>query len=84
MDDSEVPIYTDTDRGDESQKKEEVERVLLCSVHSFLIMNEGISYPPGEKQYTTVHVDKVAESVNVGAGHTAPSTVVQSDASGQR
>jgi len=39
---------------------------------------------PGQKQDATVHVDKVAEGVDVGAGHAAPSTVVQSDASGQR
>lgn len=44
---------------------------------------KGANHPPGQKQYTTVHVDKVAEGVNIGAGHTFPSTVVQGDASGQ-
>ena len=48
------------------------------------MLNEGVSFPPGQKQDATVHVDKVAEGVHVGAGHTAPSAVVQSDASGQR
>lgn len=45
---------------------------------------KGANHPPGQKQYTTVHVDKVAEGVNIGASHTFPSTVVQGDASGQR
>lgn len=48
------------------------------------MLNEGVTHPPGQKQYATVHVDKVAEGVNVGAGHTVASAVVQSDASGQR
>lgn len=47
-------------------------------------LNGGASHPPGQKQYTAVHVDEVAEGVNVGAGHTLPAAVVQSDASGQR
>lgn len=41
-------------------------------------------HPPGQKQDTAVHIDKVTEGVNIGAGHTAPSTVVQRDASRQR
>ena len=40
--------------------------------------------PPGQKQDATVHVDKVAEGVDVGARHAAASTVVQGDAGRQR
>lgn len=39
---------------------------------------------PGQKQDAAVHVDKVAEGVNVGTGHASPSTVVQCDAGRQR
>lgn len=43
-----------------------------------------MKHPPGQKQYAAVHVDKVAEGVDVGAGHTLPSAVVQGDTSRQR
>lgn len=39
---------------------------------------------PGEKQDAAVHVDKVAEGVDVRAGHAAAAAVVQGDAGGQR
>lgn len=38
----------------------------------------------GQKQDAAVHVDKVAEDVQVGAGETSSSTVVEQDASRQR
>lgn len=38
----------------------------------------------GEEQDAAVHVDKVAEGVQVGAGETRPAAVVEQDASGQR
>lgn len=38
----------------------------------------------GEEQDAAVHVDKVAEGVQVGAGETRSAAVVQQDASGQR
>ena len=37
----------------------------------------------GEEQDAAVHVDKVAEDVQVGAGETGPPAVVEQDASGQ-
>ena len=46
--------------------------------------SEVVKRPPGQKQYAAVHVDKVAEGVDVGAGHALPSAVVQGDASRQR
>ena len=41
-----------------------------------MLNDAGVTRLPGQEQYATVHVDKVAEGVNVGAGHAAPSTVV--------
>lgn len=38
----------------------------------------------GEEQDAAVHVDKVAEGVQVGAGETRSAAVVEQDASGQR
>lgn len=77
MDDSEVPIHTDTKRRRRGRVMEKKTRYMKFCIKRF-------THPPGQKQDATVHVDKVAEGVNIGAGHTVPSTVVQSDASGQR
>lgn len=46
-------------------------------------VQDGVMHSPGQKQDAAVHVDEVAEGVNVGAGHAAPSTVVQGDAGRQ-
>lgn len=48
------------------------------------MLEERVTLPPGEEEYAAVHVNKVAEGVNVGARHATPAAMVQSNASWQR
>lgn len=57
---------------------------MLVGVHSLRMVSNLATHPPGQKQDATVHVGEVAEGVDVGAGHAAPSAVVQGDAGRER
>lgn len=72
MDNCQVPIYTDAERRGR--------RMRWCNGR----WTKRVLHPPGQEEYAAVHVDEVAEGVNVGARLAPPTTMVQSDASWQR
>lgn len=72
VDNRQVPIYTDAERRDRRMRR--------CNGS----WRKRALHPPGQEEYAAVHVDEVAEGVNVGARLAPPAAMVQSDASRQR